>query len=49
MVAAAFSSSAREALYHKGIQFMRGRHYVIFNSDRQRHDFIQEFEDNIWT
>ena len=42
----AAQATQHEAVYRKGLQLMR---QVIFSSESQRHDFIQEFEDIIWT
>lgn len=39
-------ATQHEKVYRKGIQLMR---QVIFSSEGRRHDFIQEFEDIIWT
>lgn len=39
-------ATQHETVYRKGIQLMR---QVIFSSEDRRHDFIQEFEDIIWT
>ena len=42
----AAQATQHEAVYRKGLQLMR---QVIFSSESRRRDFIQEFEDIIWT